>query len=104
MSKHVIHSSELHRVAGFEIVGDYTIWIEFDDGTEQVIDFEPILYGPVFGPLRDVTVFNQVELDKDFGTLEWPTGADIDPTVLHDWPEHVDSILERRRKQFAVVS
>ncbi|MFQ5344316.1 MAG: hypothetical protein ACE5F6_22470, partial [Anaerolineae bacterium] len=41
-------------------------------------------------------------LNEDFGTLEWPTGADIDPTVLHDWPEHVDSIIERRRKQFAI--
>ena len=103
MSKHVIRSSELHRVASFEIIGDYTIRIEFDDGTEQVIDFEPVLYGPVFGPLRDVTVFNQVKLNKDFGTLEWPTGADIDPAVLYDWPEHVESIIERHKKQFAAV-
>jgi hypothetical protein len=103
VSEHGLSSSKLYRVTDFEIVGEYTIRVEFDDGTERVINFEPILYGPVFGPLRDVTLFNQVKLDEDFGTLEWPTGADIDPTVLHDWPEHVDSIVERRRRQFATV-
>lgn len=91
-------------VAEFEIVDDYTLRITFSDGSTQVIDFEPILQGPVFGPLRDLETFNQVKFDEDFGTLEWPTGADIDPTVLHDWPEHVDSIIERRKKQFAVTS
>lgn len=104
MSEHDISSSELYRVTNFEIIDDYTLRIEFDDGTEQVIDFEPILHGPVFKPLRDIAIFNQVKLEEDFGTLEWPTGADIDPTVLHDWPEHVDSIIERRRKQFAAIA
>jgi len=104
MNGYVISGARLYRVTSFEIVDDYTIRAEFDDGTERVIDFEPILYGPVFGPLRDITIFNQVKLDKDFGTLEWPTGADIDPTVLHDWPEHVDSIIEQRRKLLAIAS
>jgi len=102
VSKHATSGSKLYCVTNFEIVGDYTIRLEFDDGSEQVINFEPILYGPVFFPLRDIAIFNQVKLNEDFGTLEWPTGADIDPTVLHDWPEHVDSIIERRRKQFAI--
>lgn len=68
------------------IVGDYTIRVMFDDASEQVIDFEPILYGPMFEPLRELEVFNQVKLDSNLGTLVWPTGADIDPNVLHDWP------------------
>jgi len=41
-------------------------------------------------------------LDHNLGTLVWPTGADIDPTVLHDWPDHIDAIVERRRKLFAI--
>lgn len=91
-------------VTDFEVVDDYTIWVEFDDGSERVINFEPTLYGPVFGPLRDPAIFEQVKLDEVFGTLEWPTGADIDPMVLYDWPEHVGRIIERRKKQFAVTS
>jgi len=97
-----IHDYELHDVTGFKIVVDYTIRVKFDDGTEQVINFEPILYGPMFGPLRELDLFNRVQLDSEIGTLVWPTGADIDPTVLHDWPQHVDAIIERRKKQFAV--
>ena len=92
-----------YEVTSLEIVGDYTIRLEFDDGTKQIINFEPILLGPIFGPLRDLGVFNQVKLDSDLGTLVWPTGADIDPTVLHDWPEHVEAIIERRKKRFAIT-
>jgi DUF971 family protein len=33
----------IYRVIGFEIVGSYTIRVEFDDGTKQVIDFRPVL-------------------------------------------------------------
>lgn len=95
---------ELHDVTDFEIVGDYTIRVVFDDGTEQTINFEPILIGPLFAPLRDLSIFNQVKLDSELGTLVWPTEADIDPTVLHDWPEHVDAIVERRTRQFAAVA
>ena len=104
MDKYNVNDYELHDVTDFKIIGDYTIHVEFDDASHQVINFEPILYGPMFGPLRDLEFFNQVKLDKDLGTLVWPTGADIDPTVLHDWPDHVDIIIERRRERFIVPS
>lgn len=90
----------LYRVVDFEIIGEYTLRIRFNDGTEQVIDFEPVLYGPVFGPLRDQALFNQVRLIDYAGCLEWPTGADFDPETLHNWPQYKDEIIERRR-QFA---
>lgn len=104
MTEYEIQSTQVHRVTAFEIVADYTIRLQFNDGSEQVINFEPILYGPLFGQLQDLALFNQVQLEENFGTLEWPNGADIDPTVLHDWPQHVDAIIERRKRQFAVPS
>lgn len=88
------------RITGFSIIGLYTLLIEFNDGTEQVIDFEPILYGPVFGPLRDPALFQQVELIDYAGCLEWPTGADFDPETLHDWPTVKDEIIARRQLAF----
>lgn len=54
-----------------------------------------------FGPLRDHGLFGQVKLDRDFGALEWPNGADIDPTVLYDWPEHVEAIIAQRKSLLA---
>lgn len=96
-------ASELvfHDVTNFVIVSDYKLRLSFDDDTERVIDFEPVLFGPLFGPLRDPLLFRQVRLDRDLGTLVWPTGADIDPSVLYDWPNHVDAIVKRRKQRFA---
>ena len=101
MDNIALWSNELCDVTEFQIVDRYVLDVFFSDGSSRVIDFGSILYGPLFGPLRDVTLFNQVRIDSDLGTLVWPTGADIDPNVLHDWPDHVDAIVERRRKQYA---
>jgi hypothetical protein len=98
MSDNNIFSPEIYQVTAFEIVGDYTLKITFNDQTSRTIDFTQILIGPVFGPLKDMELFKQAKLDEDFGTLEWPNGADIDPTVLHDWPDHVEVIIERRKQ------
>lgn len=87
----------VHRVAGFQIVGPHTVVVRFADDTEQRIDFEPVLYGPLFGPLRDLETFNRVVLDAEAGTLVWPTGADFDPATLHDWPDVSDELASRAR-------
>ncbi|MEP7308356.1 MAG: DUF2442 domain-containing protein [Acidobacteriota bacterium] len=76
----------IHRVARFEIVGPYTLCVAFTDGMTQEIDFQPVLHGALFGPLRDLEVFNAVILDQEVGTLTWPNGADFDPATLHEWP------------------
>jgi len=99
-----LNNSELHDVINFEIVDNYIVRLVFDDKTEQIINFEPILHGPMFGPLRNLELFNQVKLDNDSGTIVWPTGADIDPNVLHDWPYHVDAIIKRRQEQFLALA
>lgn len=86
------------RVSSFEIVSAYTLRVRFDDGTEQVIDFQPILSGELYGPLRDVEVFDRVRIDHEVHTLVWPNGADFDPDTLHDWPvnEHAFRKLAQR--------
>ena len=87
----------LYRVTDFERIGDYTLRICFDDGSEQTIDFLPVLYGPVFGPLRDKAVFAQVQLIQYAGCLEWPNGADFDPETLRNWPLYKDDIIANRQ-------
>ena len=74
----------LYRIRHFVIVKDYTLRIYFDDGSEQTIDFSPVLYCEVLGPLRDLTLFNQVMLDLIAHTLTWPSGADFDPETLRN--------------------
>jgi hypothetical protein len=92
----------LHKVISCSLVKDYVLMVVFEDGVERTIDLEPILAGPIFGALRDRDLFKQVRLDRDFGALEWPNGADIDPAVLYNWPQQVEAIVEQRQRLFAV--
>jgi hypothetical protein len=48
--------------------------------------FRPILAGELFGPLRNLELFNQVQIDPEIHTLVWPNGADLDPATLHECP------------------
>jgi hypothetical protein len=61
--------------------------VDFQDGTRQEIDLEPVLRGDLYGALKDRDVFKQVRIDPEVHTLVWPNGADFDPATLHDWPE-----------------
>jgi hypothetical protein len=85
----------IYRVRWLALVADYTLRVSFDDGSERTIDFEPILRGELFGPLRDPILFGQVRLDHEVCTLVWPNGADFDPATLHDWPQHVEQLIIR---------
>ena len=64
----------IYRVRLFESVALYTLCVQFDDRTEQVINFEPVLAGERFRPLRDLVLFNQVQIDPEVHTLVWPNG------------------------------
>ena len=86
------------RVREFTIVAPYTLRVRFDDGAEQTIDFQPVLAGELFAPLRDVAMFNRVQIDPEVHTLVWPNGADFDPATLRDWPTHADELAARARQ------
>ena len=102
----------IYRVTSFAIVGPYTLRVRFGDQTSQTIDFKPVLAGELFGPLRDLALFNKVQLDSESHTLVWPSGADFDPATLHDWPDYVGELADRakqwtsteRRTPLAVVA
>ena len=88
---------EIHAVAGYEKVAPFTLRVRFADGTSQVIDFAPVLYGELFGPLRDPSFFDRVWLDEEARTLAWPNGADFDPALLHDWPKRGPELVALAR-------
>ncbi len=95
------------KVKSFAIVGPYTLNVGFDDGTFREIDFSPIFKGELYGPLRDLHLFEQVMLDAEVHTLVWPNGADFDPATLHNWPSQtgeVESAWEHWRRQNETVS
>ncbi len=66
-------SHPIHRVHRVEVVGPHALRVEFDDGTFQIIDLEPVLAGVLYGPLRDPAVFRQVRIGGARGGA--PIGA-----------------------------
>ena len=71
------------RVVDVEHLGDFRLRLTFSDGLVRELDFNGVLEGGVFEPLRDRAVFAQVSLDTVAGTVAWPNGVDLDPDVLH---------------------
>ena len=78
---------EIYRVVSFQKAAPFTLRVQFDDGTTQIIDFRPVLQGELYGPLQEPTLFDQVRIDPEVHTLVWPNGADFDPATLHNWSE-----------------
>jgi hypothetical protein len=86
---------KLYKVIDYKVLESYTIWVKFDDESEQIINFEPVLYGEMWGALRDVEFFKQVTIDPIARTLSWPNGADFDPETLRNWPKYKDELATR---------
>jgi hypothetical protein len=64
-------------------VGGDTVWVRFRDGSAGEVDLSPVLWGPVFEPLKDPAYFRTFTVQPEFLTLVWPNGADIAPEYLH---------------------
>ncbi|MBZ5727716.1 MAG: DUF2442 domain-containing protein [Acidobacteriia bacterium] len=95
-------SHPIFRVRSFELVAPYTLQVRFDDSTEQTIDYRPVLAGELYGPLRNLELFNQVKVDSEVETLVWPNGADFDPATPHEWPANEQAFRELARRWEAV--
>ena len=89
---------EIHAVTAVEITAPYTLRLVFEDRSVQIINFLPVLAGEVFGPLLDLGLFNRVKLDPEARTVVWPNGADFDPALLHDWPQHAEQFAARAKQ------
>jgi len=61
--------------------------LTFADGLQAVIDLDQVIhqYTGVFLPLLDENYFKQVTLNRELGTITWPSGADFCPDVLYSY-------------------
>ncbi len=88
----------IYQVRGVEVVGPYTLRVQFTDNVEQVINLKPVLAGELYGPLLAPQLFSQVSIDPEVKTIVWPNGADFDPATLHDWPTYQEAFAARARE------
>jgi hypothetical protein len=69
---------EAHYVHGF------VLHLRFADGTEGDVDLSQELYGDIFEPLKDPSVFKNFSVHPEFHTICWPNGADMAPEFLYN--------------------
>jgi len=75
------------KAVAIEMQPGYRIAVSFDDGTRGVVDFTHLLFERdtgYFAELRDPVRFAEVTINPEWGHLEWPNGADIDPYLLYE--------------------
>lgn len=72
------------KLVNAEYVREYQIKVSFDDGTAGIIDVKDELWGEVFEPLKDLSVFRNFRIDPELHTIVWPTGADLAPEYLYE--------------------
>lgn len=83
------------RVRSVVLLDGHRLRVGFTDGTVREIDVSRFLRGPVFEPVRrDRHVFEAVTVDPELGTVVWPNGADIDPSVLYGLHEPAWATVE----------
>lgn len=76
------------HVEDVEVPRPHVLRVTFDDGLVRELEFiSSGNRGTVFEPLEDPRFFSQVRVDAESGTVVWPNGIDLDPSVLHgDFP------------------
>jgi Protein of unknown function (DUF2442) len=75
----IIHVTDVQPLEG------YRIRATFNDGAIKDIDLSTLLAaGGVFAPIYERReVFEQVAVNPESGTVEWPGEVDLDPEVLY---------------------
>ncbi|AKE63836.1 hypothetical protein MYAER_1480 [Microcystis aeruginosa NIES-2549] len=65
-----------------EYLDKYQLKLTFNNGIEGIVDLEQELYGEIFEPLKDQSLFQKVYVNSR--TIEWPNGADFAPEFLFE--------------------
>jgi hypothetical protein len=76
--------NQILHILDVEVVKDFILKLEFNDGTVKAVDVRPLLTGTVFQPLHDPKFFSKVSIDPVAQTVVWPNGADLAPEALYE--------------------
>ncbi len=71
----------MNKVIAVTANNDFSLDLEFIDGSVKRFDAKPYLDYEVFRELKDLDYFKQVRIA--FGTVQWPHDQDISPETLY---------------------
>lgn len=72
------------EVTGAEYTEGYKIHLRFSNGEAGLVDLRDCLWGPMFEPLRDLSVFKRLTVSEVLHTVCWENDADFAPEFLYD--------------------
>jgi hypothetical protein len=76
-----VSENYLPVVVGVAVVGDHLLRLLFSDGTAGDVDFSAERWTGVLAPLSDPGYFAKVTVDQEAGTIVWPGGIDLAPSL-----------------------
>jgi hypothetical protein len=91
--------TELLKITGVEPLDGYWLRLTLSDGAVKDVDVSQVVArGEVFAPIRERReVFEQVRVNSETQTVEWPGEVDLDREVLYGRYEPDSGVhIERR--------
>ncbi len=70
------------EITNAKYIDNYRILLEFNQGSKGIIDLFDDLWGKVFEPLHDTSLFKKFKISEISKTIEWENGADFAPEFL----------------------
>jgi len=74
----------VHWITDVSYIDDYKLKLKFENGEHKLVDLKPHLEGKIFEPLKDISYFKSVKLNKDIDTIVWQNNADFSPDFLYE--------------------
>jgi len=74
----------MYWIKDFDYLEDYKLKLVFGNRKTKVVDLKKHLVGKVFKPLKNLSYFRRVRLNKDIDTIVWPNNADFSPDFLYE--------------------
>ena len=78
------YESPPRHVIEARYVGDYKVWLEFNDGRKGVVDLADELHGENRSFLRNRDLFSSFYLDYGLASIAWLDGVDFAPEFLYE--------------------
>jgi hypothetical protein len=92
--------TDMIKITAVQPLDGYWLRLTFSDGAIKDVDVSAVvLRGGVFAAVRDQReVFEQVRVNPDSRTIEWPGEVDLDPEVLYGRYEPASGVQLARRE------
>lgn len=82
----------MHWIINMKYIDGYKLKLKFENKEYKIVDLQSHLDGKIIEPLKDISYFKSVTLNKDIDTIVWPNNADFSPDFLYEIGQYTKNI------------